>query len=793
MATQYAIPADDDTNAWINEAQDTRPLSKEEIVGILRDQERASVSFRDTVLAGEQAAALDYYEAEPFGDEEEGRSQVVVPDVAEVVDYMQISVLRTIASGDRVVEFEPGDTDEIPDLPEQPVQPQVPPQPQGDPNDPQYAQQATAYVQQYGPVLQAYQQQKAQYDQAIAAFRRWEDQQKKAAEDATEAVNYIFLRRQNGYRILIDWIQSGLIEKIGIIKTACVTERKKIRQAATVSEDQLALLAQEGAEIASATQNPDGSWSVIAVTYQEVKRYIDMPVPSEEFIFPPRTRDEDSSPYLAWRGRKTLSDLVEMGFDRQTVENLPTDDGNEFRDSREFTRWRDETNVGELAYQKAPMMREVMLLEEYAYFDLDDDGVAELWQIFRVGDVILDMNEVDDHPFVVWTPFPRAHRMVGNSLAEKTMDIQRVNSVLLRQALDGTYMTNSPRVAISNDAIGDDTIDDLLTVRPGGIVRYNGANAPAPLNEPFDIQKSLGMLEYMAGLRETRTGITRLNQGLDEDTINKTASGQAALQATGQQMEEYVARNFAEALARLFAKKLRLMKEHGNPFAIKVDGNYRRVDPTTWDSDMNVAVRVGLGSGRKEQRLAYRAQLLPVQEQGLQYGLTDAKRLYNNAVGMIRDANLGNPDDYFVDPDSEEFQQAQANKPPQIDPNVLKAQMQGVAAQQDAQTRAEESARKVQLMQDESTAKVTIMHQEGQQKIALAAADAEQKQRLAESKAMFEANLATQTADRNFQLAIMQETNRHELAKQSQANAHEINMTKAKQVPQERPGGDLDK
>lgn len=756
-----------------------QPMSDAEIASILAENERASITFRDTVLADEQANAIDFYEAQPFGDEEEGRSQVVSPDVAEVVDYMQISVLRTAVSGDRVVEFEPGDTDQLPEMPEPPERPKQQPQQPGTEPDPQ-AQQA----------MLAYSQAKARYDQQMAPVRKWEDQRTQAAEDATEAVNYIFMRRQNGYRILLDWLQSGLIEKIGVIKTACVTERKKIKQSMTMPEEGLALLQQEKIEPVAATDNGDSTWTVTIEQEKEVKRYLDYPIPSEEYLFAPRTRDEDSAIYQAHRCKKTLSDLIEMGFDREKVEALPTDDSDNFIDQRTQARWEDESVIN---FRRAPSMREVWLLEEYVRMDVDDDGIAELVKVFRVKDTILEITEIDEPPFVVWTPFPRAHRMVGNSLAEKVMDIQRVNTVLLRQALDGVYQTNSPRMGVDVGAITEDTIDDLLTVRPGGIVRFRNT-APAPLYEPFDIQKSLGMLEYMAGLRETRTGITRLNQGLDEDTINKTASGQAALQATGQQIEEFVARNFAEAMARLFAKKLRLMAEHGEPIAIKVDGNYRRVDPSTWDQEMNVAVRVGLGSGRKEQRLVYRQELLTIQEQAVQYGLADPKRLFNNASAMIRDCGLGDPNDYLIDPDSDEFVEAQANKPPPQDPAVLKAQADAQYQQQKGALEAEQSQRKVMLAEQESQANIAITHQQGQQQIQLAAQKAEQEQALARQKAEFEAQLAQQSSDRDYQLALIAEANRHELAKTQAEHTHEIGLKKAETaVPKKRPGGDLSK
>lgn len=771
---------------------DRDAMTDDELVGLLRDEERAAISWRDTTLADEQANAIDYYEAEPFGDEEEGRSQVVVPDVAEVVDYMQVSVLRTVCSGDRVVEFEPGDTDQIPDMPDPPQKPPQAPQGQpGEQQDPEAAQQAQA-------ALQQYQQAKAAHDQQMAPFRDWEKKRTRAAEDATDAVNYIFMRRQNGYKVLLDWLQSGLIEKIGIVKTACITDRKKVRQSVNVPEEGLALLAQEGAKLVAAEDDGQGMWTVTIEQEKEVKRYVDMPVPSEEYLFSARTRDEDDAEYQAHRCRKTLSDLIAMGFDRDVVEALPTDDSVIDLDQRAVSRWSDE--VGD-SLTRPIAMRRVWLLEEYIRVDRDGDGIAELLKVFRVHDVILEAEEVEEAPFVTWTPFPRAHRMVGNSLAEKVMDIQRVSSVLLRQALDGTYMTNAPRMSVNVDGLTDDTFDDLLTVRPGSIVRYRGAYKPEPLNESFDIQKSLGMIEHLQGMREQRTGITRLNQGLDEDTLNKTASGQAQLQATGQQMEEFVARNFAEAMARLFAKKLRLMVEHGNPIAIKVDGQYRRMDPSSWDGGMNVAVRVGLGSGKKEQRLLYRGQLASFQEKGMQLGLTSPKKIYNNVSAMVRDANLGNPDDYWVDPDSDDFKPPE----PQQDPAIAKAQVDAQIAQQRLQLDAQDMQQRQQLAQAQAQADAEHRQQlaglqleseraQAEQKMQLARDQAEAQAGLAREKADFEANLARESADREYELAVQQMQHDQQLAHERAAGEHAVAMRKAENpLPKNRPGGDLSK
>lgn len=614
----------------------TATIGDEELVALLQDEERLAISFRDSDLAAEQELAIDYYEAKPFGDEEEGRSQVVTPDVAEVVDYMSISVLRTCVSGDRVVEFEAKEEEDV-----------------------------------------------------------------EAADEATEAVSYTFMRAQNGYKVLGDWLQSGLLEKYGVVKTSVVEETRKRRERfkAESEDDLAAIMEMDGTPVAS-TQLEDGTWIIDVETKRSYKCYRDMPIPSEEFLFSSQCRDVDDMGYKCHRTRKTISELVEMGFDRDLVESLP-ESVPAYNDSRTSARWDNEILGGDT---KLPGMRRVWLCEEYVNVDRNDDGIAELLQVFRVDSVILSIEEVEENPFAVFTPYPRAHRMVGNSLADKVMDIQRVRSVIMRQTLDGMYLTNNPRMWLPQECQTDDTIDDLLTVRPGGIVRGRGPARPEPLYEPFDVTRGMSILELMTGERESRTGITRMNQGLDADALNKTATGTALMQAQGQQMEEYIARNFAEAMARLFAKKLRLMIATGDPIAVKVEGGFKTVDPKTWKPDLDVSIRVGLGSGRKDQRLLYRNQLLAFQQQALQAGLITPEHVYRNVSGWIKDASLGNPTDLWLDPNSDEGKahMAQMAQNKQPDPKMAAVQQKGQTDQAKMLLDAQNKGAQLQQKQDEA-------------------------------------------------------------------------------------------
>jgi hypothetical protein len=199
--------------------------------------------------------------------------------------------------------------------------------------------------------------------------------------------------------------------------------------------------------------------------------------------------------------------------------------------------------------------------------------------------------------------------------------------------LDGLYLQLSPGTFVHEDAIGDHTIDDLLTVRPGGSSASRAAS-PDPGTAQRHVRHGLQAIEFKIRQRESRTGITRLNKGVDEDTLNDTAKGQAQLMSRGQQMERYIIRNFAEGVRPAVHEEGRLMRKHGAAVP----------DPRGWaiSPGRSVAmarghggqVKVGLGSGSKEDRIMGRQMIGQVQAMLKQAGspiVTD-DNLYNNAL-----------------------------------------------------------------------------------------------------------------------------------------------------------------
>lgn len=558
-----------------------------EFIAILQQKENGAVGFFNSEVAADQERALRYYHGEPFGNEEEGHSTVISRDVASTIDGIMPELIRVFVSGDHVVEFAPTK-----------------------PGDETYAEQATDYI------------------------------------------NHIFFKDNDGFTITHDWAKDGLLNKIGVVKVyweEVLDQRRETYEGLT--EEALIMLAQE-AEIIEATLDDDTGLSDVTVIRSEDKGRVRIEnIPPEEFLVEPGTRCLEEADYVAHKSLKTVSDLIEMGFEREMVENLPSSDGDEsLYDARSMLRYQDEEIIGRSDHND-PSMRKVWVLEEYIRCDYDNDGVAELRKITRVNDEIFENIPVNEHPFVEFTPIKLPHKIFGKSIADDTTDIQLIKSTLLRQCMDNLYMTNNPRIEVPDAIVGEDTFDDILTVRPGAPIRTKGTGGLNAMALPFTAGQSFQMLEYWDGEREQRTGVTRYNQGLDANSLNKTAAGIAMIQNKGLGKMELIARNLANSFGHLFRKILRLViRYQDQERIIRLRGEWVQMAPDAWNADMNVREQVGLGTGNREARQQARMGLLGLQREAAQFGLSTPEQIYNNVSRMVREMELGDAGQYFIDP-----------------------------------------------------------------------------------------------------------------------------------------------
>lgn len=666
----------------------------DEFRSFLRTEEaRAS----DTALNEARATALKAYQGDKYGDEEEGRSQAVTRDVSEVVDFMSVGILGTIMAGGKPVEFdtEPeelptGETDE-----------------QGQPKT----------------------------------------ERKDYGAEATAAVHYQFMRKQKGYRILHDALKAGMLEKTGIVKTFVeqryATEQVTVPRVA-INDDDLTL---DGHQIISAEPADDPAFEEAATFGLAgeaerphnvvVKRPLpptvrDQAVPNEWFLVSPDTIELDDSPYVGDKMPVSISDLVAMGYEYGELE--PIWSGADAQEVVERARDTDRSNDRNSIGSRRGPNRILWLHTEYPLYDLNGDGIAERLFVHRIGQHVLNVMGVEEQPYSGWSPMPMQHRFVGQSMADKTMDIQRIRSVLLRQGLDSLYQTTSPRMLVDESGMTADTIDDLLTVRPGALIRYKN-NPPAPLATADSSPTSFNAMEMMSAERESRTGVTRQSQGLNPDTTNKTASGMAMLQANGDQIELYVTRNYAEMLvAPMFGKRYRLTRQHVQPFRMKIDGVYTLVDPSKWPDDPDMQINVGLGTGSREQRIAFRREVIEMQQAAHVGGLriVDEEKFYNSAKAFVDDTNLGVATDFFNDPSQ------LGPVPEKPDPDAAKVQADAMVQAQKDQQAHQQVMTKLQLQQEAQQAENALKAQQNdydlQAKRESAVLDAQLKQSRAEEE-----------------------------------------------------------
>ena len=611
--------------------------TEQEILSIINREIRASSGYIGGEIVSRRKRSLEYYLGKPFGNEQEGRSQVISTDVSDTVEALMPSLMRIFTASDNVFTCEPVG-----------------------PEDEEMAKQASDYL------------------------------------------NYVFYKENDGFTALYTAFKDALIQKNGILKVFWDDSEKTTREEykkltddefnQLVIDDEVSVsehteyeeeLKDDNGEVIDTIKFHD---CVIHKTQKFGKVKIE-PVPPEEFLIERRAKSIDTANFIAHRTNMTKTQLIEMGYDPEVVMNLPIGDTNYYSEDR-HVRFSD-TDYSAPQDRGDESTDEVLIHECYTRIDINGDGKAELVKACIAGDAaykLLGIEEIDSMPFISITPILMPHRFYGRSISELVEDIQLIKSTIMRQMLDNMYLTNNNRVAIQD---GQVAMDDLLTNRPGGIVRTKQPpqNVIMPLQaQPITEQASV-MLNYLDAVKEARTGQTRQSQGLMPDTLNtKTATGINQILTQSQMRMELIARVFAETGVKDLAKKIfeYVCKYQQKEKIVRIRGKFVPMRPYEWRDRMNITVAVGLGTGSKEQQLILLNAILERQLQAVNlqqnvFGpVVNVKNIYHTLRKLVENAGLGNVEPYFMDPDVGQAQMPQLPpKPPTEFEKVTLAQVQG--------------------------------------------------------------------------------------------------------------------
>ena len=435
-------------------------------------------------------------------------------------------------------------------------------------------------------------------------------------------------------------------------------------------------------------------------------------LPPECFIIDKRARDTDRMfDIIGYRDLVSVSDLIEMGFEEEDIleHGAPGDDDLWVAEMEEQER-----NPGyETPYDdNEPSLKRVKYMKVYLRIDKDGDGIAELRCIHAIGDTcyILKDEVVDHAPFALFCPDPEPHTVFGHSLADVTMDLQRIKSHVMRATLDSLAQSIFPRTVIVE---GQVNIDDVLNKEVGAIVRARQPGAVQDLSTPFVGQAAMPILDYLDQIKAQRTGITPTSQGLDADVLQSTTRAAVNAQISASQDRiELIARTFAETgMRQLFSGLLKLITRHQDkPLLIRLRGQWVPVDVSQWDANMDCIVSVALGRGDDAQQMGFLTQVAQKQEQilqtmGLSNPLVKPSQYANTLNQIVRKAGFKNPESFFspISPeqDAQIAQAQEASKTQQKDPNQLLAEVELAKAQADTFAKLQSQAiQRAQLQLD---------------------------------------------------------------------------------------------
>lgn len=612
-----------------------------------------SAAQRNGQLQIDRSNAFDLYLGKPLGNEVEGRSKVVSHDVADTIEWIKPSLLRIFSSGDKVVQFAPTGEEDV-----------------------------------------------------------------EPAEQETDYVNWVITQKNNWFVCAYVWFTDALMQKNGYVK-AWWDEKDDITKETYKghSDDQFAFIAQDPEiEILEHSERLDEY--AIQLAQQQIMQLppeVQMQANVQLSSQPPKLHDyvvqkkktyacakyaclppercvvstihqdvdlEETEFFEHWEW-KTISVLRQEGY---TIPDDINGDAGVQNDAEEEARNLYNENFSIDQETTDPAGKRVKVRECWIRFDDDEDGISELRHCIVVGTTILLNEEADLIPVAALTPTIMPHRHVGFSITDAVKDLQIIKSTLQRGFLDNVYLANNGRYAIDADKVN---LDDMLTSRPGGVVRVQGdpSGAILPLVHQANFAPVLQAMEYIDSVKEGRTGVTKYNQGLDADSLNKTAHGISQIMGAAQARIDLIARVFAETgVKRLFSIVHAItLKNATKPEIFRLRNKFVPVDPRQWKKRYDMSISVGLGTSDKTQMIQQLFAIYTMQKELMPLGIAIPQNLYHTATKITQETGFKDKDAFFTDPGNKPFQ-------PPPDPKAIEIQMKAKAEEEQLKQRDREKA-----------------------------------------------------------------------------------------------------
>jgi hypothetical protein len=642
-------------------------MDENKLKSIIESEIDNALGFIETDTTDERQKALEYYLREPYGNEIEGKSQIVTGEVAEVVDGALPQLIRVFTSSDNVVEFQPVNDGDEP-----------------------FSKQATEYCnwvfyKENDGFLILHNWFKDALLQKTGVVKAYWDDKKDVTKEKYENLSD---------DELLMLMQDEELE---------VVSQETIENSVEVIDPMTGMPAVDPINGMPMMQTNRTHNVKVKKTVNKGSVVVEN-IPPEEFLISKRAKTIQDSPFVAHRRQMTRSELIAMGFDRKIVEGLAAGDTLEFSPERiaRYTRGEEPNSMG----SQDESMEIIEVYECYIKTDYNNDGIAELRRVVYASQEILEDMDCDYVPFHSICPIPIPHKFYGQSLADRALDLQLIKSTVVRQMLDNLYLTNNYRVGAVE---GQVNLDDLLTSTAGGVVRIKNPNAIVPMTVQSNVAQSFPMLEYLDGIQARRTGVSDSQNGIDPNILqNVTAAAVSAMSQASAGKLELIARIFAETgVKSLFKGILQLLcKYQDKERVVRLNGKFIPFNPREWNDQYNVSINVGLGTGTRQEQLATMQMILSKQEEIIQgYGLSNPlvsiKQYRDTLAKFINMAGFKDATAFMNEITPEQNSQLSQPTPKQPDSNVEATQILAQVEREKADLRSKTEMAKLDLEREQ--------------------------------------------------------------------------------------------
>jgi len=634
------------------------PMSDGEVQSAVHKLLWDAIEYTDQELSPFRALATKYYQGEPFGNEQEGQSKVILTELRDAVLYVMPSLMRIFTGPRGAVEYSPTNASQV-----------------------EMARDATNYVNKV----------------VLEVDNRW-------------------------FLALWSWFKDALVKRLGIMKYWYDdTVETRAYEATGLTAQAVVLLQQDDEVRTDAVRRSDLSapgaplFDVDFTRTRKQGKIRLIPLPPEEYLFTRGARsisDDSSQPgvalMVAHRTELTRSQLLAIGVDEDTIEEWAFKDVSLDMNQEEIARQHivkpDTSAIGPIATQKA------LYIESYPFMDVDGDGIAELRKIVTLGPGyhVIENEACARRPFAVICPDPEPHTIVGQGFSDYTMDLQLVMSSIARAMNNSLALSIHPRLGYVD---GDANLEDILATEISAPIRARSPGAVWPIEHNFVGREALAVLDFYRDVKERRTGVSKDMAAMDAGSLQSTTRTAAIAAITAAQAHiESIARIFAEmGVAPLFRGILELLVENQAPARMTrlSNGAYVELDPRSWQSGLDVVVNVAIGGGLDEQKYETMADLATRMEQAFaQLGMNQpvfSPKNYRDVIVEMMKLRGRMDAESFVQDVKADWQ------PPQQqtgDPNMLIAQAEKQKADAKVQQMAAETQQKSEKQQADAAAKM---------------------------------------------------------------------------------------